>query len=134
VYKIRWQIELVFKIWKSQMNIHYLKGTKPERIWCLLYSRMIAATLIFTMYSGIASLCPIGCELSLSKFVNWLKRNGRFTNIIIKGFALDLWNQLIDGFELLCKDWQRKKKTTRKMIEEAIPFMETFKKSAGANA
>jgi len=135
VYKIRWQIELIFKIWKSQISIHYLRGTKSERIWCLLYSRMIAAALIFTMYSGVASLIsPIECELSLVKFVNWLKRNGRFAIIIIKGFALGLWDQLIDVLELLCKDWQRKKKTTLKLIENSIPFLETFKKAEGGNA
>lgn len=135
VYKIRWQIELIFKTWKSQMDIHYLKGTKPERIWCLLYSRMIAAALIFTMYNGIANLiCSIGCELSLTKFVNWLKRNGRFVNIVLKGFVSDLWSQLINGLDLLCKDWQRKKKTTRQMIEESIPFVETFKKTVEVNA
>lgn len=135
IYKIRWQIELIFKTWKSQLSIHYLKGTKPERIWCLLYSRMIAVALIFTMYNGIINiLCPIGCELSLPKFVNWLKRNGHFVNIILKGFASGLWNQLINGLDLLCKDWQGKRKTTQKMIEEGIPFIETFKKTAKINA
>jgi hypothetical protein len=128
IYKIRWQIELIFKTWKSQMSIHYLKGTKPERIWCLLYSRMIAAALIFTIYSGVKRLiCPIGCELSLPKFVNWLKRSGRFVKIILRGFDSSLWNQLMNGLDLLCKDWQRKRKTTRNMIEEEIPFLETFK-------
>lgn len=36
VYRIRWQIELVFKQWQSLLHLHVLKGTCPERIQCLL--------------------------------------------------------------------------------------------------
>ena len=112
------------------MSVHYLKGTKPELIWCLLYSRMLTTTLIFTMYSGVANLLSsIGCELSMTKFVNWLKRNGRFSIIILKGFSSDLWNQLIDGLELLCKDWQKTEKTSRQVLEDEIPFLESCQKN-----
>lgn len=135
VYKIRWQIELIFKVWKSQINIHYLKGTKPERIWCLLYSRMLIATLIFTVFNGISYLVnSVGCELSLHKFVDWLKRTGRFAKIVSKGFTTELWKELVEGVDLICKDWQRIRKTTRQMIEDGISFIETFKKPQVDNA
>lgn len=135
VYKIRWQIELIFKVWKSQLNFDYLQGTKKERIYCLLYAKMIAITIIFTIYNVLVSLSNcLKIELSLPKFVNWLKRNGRFSLIIIKGIANDLWEQLIKGIELLCKDFQRARKPTLKMLEEEVPFLETFKKSRLNNA
>ena len=117
------------------MSIQYLKGTKPERIWCLLYSRMIAATLIFTVHSIIARfVSSVKCELSLPKFVNWLKRNGRFATLLLKGFTSDLWCHLIEGLELLVKDWQRRRKTTQQMLEERIPFLDIVKKTVGDNA
>jgi hypothetical protein len=131
VYKIRWQIELIFKVWKSQLSVHYLKGTKPERIRCLIYARMLAVSLIFVMHCAAASLLwSFGLEVSLPKFVNWLKRNGRFASIVIKGFTSDLWDLLITGLDLLCKDWQRKKKTAQQQIQEEVAFLETFKKCA----
>lgn len=127
VYKIRWQIELIFKSWKSQLSIHYLKGINPERIRCLIYSRLIATTVIFAIYHAISNkLCPVGYELSLFKFVNWLKRNGHFVNIILRGFNSSLWKSLTDRVDLLCKDTKRKRKTTRQHIDNEIPFLNTF--------
>lgn len=41
LYKIRWQIELLFKIWKSILKIHAVKKMKPERLKCYLYSKFI---------------------------------------------------------------------------------------------
>jgi len=41
LYKIRWQIELMFKIWKSILKIHLLRKMKPQRVKCYLYSKFI---------------------------------------------------------------------------------------------
>lgn len=40
-YKIRWQIELMFKHWKSTCKIHNLQPMKYERFICLLYAKLI---------------------------------------------------------------------------------------------
>jgi len=132
VYKIRWQIELLFKVWKSQLDFDYLEGTKPERIYCLIYARLLAIVLILAVYSVIEKLIiSFGLELSLTKLVNWLKRQARFTTIILKGITSELWDLLFDGIDLLCKDnWQRNRKTTQQCIEEEILFLESFKKVA----
>lgn len=41
IYKIRWQIELVFKIWKSLFGIHNITSMKYERLMCLLNARLL---------------------------------------------------------------------------------------------
>lgn len=127
VYKIRWQIELIFKVWKSQLSVNYLKGTNPERIRCLIYARMLAVSLVYAMHNAIENLiCSFGLEISCPKFTNWLKRHGRFSTLVIKGFASDLWDLLISELDLLCKDWQRRKKTTQQLIQEDVSFLAIY--------
>jgi hypothetical protein len=40
VYTIRWQIELIFKIWKSIGDIHQVKKMKVARFECCLYAKL----------------------------------------------------------------------------------------------
>jgi hypothetical protein len=40
-YAVRWQVELLFKLWKSHMNIHRISGYRKERILVELYAKLI---------------------------------------------------------------------------------------------
>ena len=41
LYKTRWQIELIFKTWKSVCGIHKIHPMKYHRLMCLLYAKFI---------------------------------------------------------------------------------------------
>ena len=41
LYRIRWQIELIFKTWKSLLGIHKVKAVKRERLECQLIAKFI---------------------------------------------------------------------------------------------
>ena len=41
LYQLRWQIEIVFKIWKSILNIQKIRRMKTERFECYIYSKLI---------------------------------------------------------------------------------------------
>lgn len=41
--RYRWQIELLFKLWKSDLQIDKWRTTNPDRIMCELYAKLIGA-------------------------------------------------------------------------------------------
>jgi hypothetical protein len=45
LYKIRWQVELAFKVWKSILAIHRIRSAKPERVFCEVYGKLTVAVL-----------------------------------------------------------------------------------------
>ncbi len=45
LYSLRWQIEIVFKTWKSLFDIDHCRTVKQERIECHLYGKLIAIFL-----------------------------------------------------------------------------------------
>jgi hypothetical protein len=126
VYRLRWQVELTFKNWKSLLNIHVLKGTRPERIKCIIYGRLITIVML-AMISSYASWYAedyLQRELSLPKLINWLKRKCRFVNAMHFGTLETLLRNLRRAIpKLLCKQ-KRKRRTTRQLIEEYGHYME----------
>jgi hypothetical protein len=44
-YSLRWQIEIIFKTWKSIFHIHGVKQVKIERFQCQLYGKLILLLL-----------------------------------------------------------------------------------------
>jgi hypothetical protein len=45
LYRLRWQIELIFKAWKSQLALPHLGHWRPERVFCQLYARFLGIVL-----------------------------------------------------------------------------------------
>ena len=133
VYRLRWQIELTFKHWKSLLHLHVLKGTRPERIKCLLYSRLITI-VILSMISAYAVWYAANClqrEMSIHKLINWLKRKSRLSMAIYQGNVDTLFSNLrSDMSTRLCKQ-KRKRKTSRQLLDDEVHYLDYFLEDEG---
>lgn len=45
IYRLRWQIELLFKLWKSECQIDRIAGHLRARVLCEIYAKLIAAVI-----------------------------------------------------------------------------------------
>ena len=53
LYKIRWQVEIVFKSWKSYHGLEHLEGKRKSRIECFMYGRLIMIVIMCFLFNTI---------------------------------------------------------------------------------
>ncbi|NKX15285.1 IS4 family transposase [Bacillus cereus] len=67
-YSLRWQIEILFKTWKSFFQIHNCKKIKPERLECHLYGQLIAILLCSSIMFQMRQLLLMKKKRELSEY------------------------------------------------------------------
>ncbi|SDZ04417.1 IS4 family transposase [Bacillus sp. 166amftsu] len=67
-YSLRWQIEILFKTWKSFFHIHHCKKIKRERLECHLYGQLIAILLCSSTMFQMRQLLLIKKKRELSEY------------------------------------------------------------------
>lgn len=68
VYKLRWQIEMMFKSWKSVFKIDQLQPMKYERFTCLLYAKLILIALNLQVLWNLQRHCYAQVKKILSTY------------------------------------------------------------------
>lgn len=63
LYRLRWQIELIFKVWKSQANINKIKSVKIQRFQCELIARLLWLLLHWQALRLTQRLVSIRCSV-----------------------------------------------------------------------
>ncbi len=128
IYRIRWQIELIFKQWKQLFQIDVMQGTRSERIRCILYGRLIMIHIVTQIYALSTWYCSgaLGREVSEVKLIQWLQRKGRICQIIVKNKVSTLMEELINSLPKGLLKQKRRRKTTFGLIDEQIGFLESF--------
>lgn len=121
LYKIRWQIELMFKTWKSVMGINQIHPMKYHRLLCLLYAKL-TLFLINNQITGLFARKFYNRKekkiLSINKCMNTLSLYFSKTRKLITEKPLHLNGYIHDINNLLAKNhWLEKRKNKVSFLE-----------------
>jgi IS4 transposase len=124
LYKIRWQIELVFKCWKSHMGIDKLQKMKYERFTTILYAKLLLIIINNEIINNIR--CKFYREknklLSMMKCIKSMREHSCLTREMISNpkSATNVLHWIEKKFKT--NHWQDKRKKRVGLIE----IMELF--------
>jgi IS4 transposase len=122
VYRLRWQIELIFRSWKSQLKIHVILGTDENRIRLLLYAKWFAIILCATVHELVIWYAEniLKREASFHKTINYFLLQKRFEDLLKNPEKIikQLLKELRNGW---LKDKKGKKISTKEMIKNRMP-------------
>lgn len=83
LYRVRWQIELVFKLWKSYCGLNRIAGVRKERVLTELYAKMIGIVLTHFLIAPLRmpgeaptnrEISPVQVRQIFSRFARELNR------------------------------------------------------------
>jgi len=129
VYRLRWTIELIFKNWKSEMNIHYLAGINPNRIRCLIFSKLLAVFIVNQIYQLAVLYAEkfLAKELSMNKTFKWLRNNSHIVSLLKNGLNSASGAFFLREISRTMVRAKRKRKSVLQMVQSGISFNESFK-------
>ena len=126
LYSLRWQIELVFKQFKSILRVHHSTTGNEQRVRCELYGKLIAAVVVHRIHAWAtrAWWLAAGQEISFEKLYKRLQERAfQFAQWLIASFSqgmAHLARELEPLLKHCTKQSQRSRMTTLEMLEDRV--------------
>jgi len=98
-YRLRWQIELLFRLWKSEGELDRVAGRLRERVLCEIYAKLIGMVVFHYLTAPVRWAER---ELSPVKALQTLQRH-----IMEVAVALDSLPDLQSALAKLLRRWKR---------------------------
>jgi len=122
IYRLRWQVELMFKNWKSICKLDKIQPMKFARFTCLLYAKLILIVLDLQIiwnlkryyYAGTGKL------LSMVKCFITLQKNFETVHRILKGKSKESEKCLLKISKILSKNHWKEKRKNRLNYEDIL--------------
>ncbi|EAL11033.1 transposase (IS4 family) domain protein, partial [Bacillus cereus G9241] len=117
-YSLRWQIEIIFKTWKSLFQIHNWHNIKRERLECHIYGKLIAIFLCSSTMFKMRQLIlkKKKRELSEYKAIGMIQDHLYILYQAIQQNTRRITKILIRLFHLLQKNGQKSHRYEKKTI------------------
>jgi len=129
IYTMRWQVEIMFKIWKSLFKIHEVKKSGLERLQCFIYGRLIMILLTSSIVSTARKInySEKGKELSEIKSFGVVKQyfNELYMCIFKGKFVLyEIFRRMLFSIQRYGIKSKKKGKQTPFLILQSIKIHE----------
>ena len=78
LYRVRWQIELIFRQAKSVLRLDKTESENPARIQCEIWARLLCAVLLFLWHAHASAQCWLqhASEISFEKLIRVMQQWG----------------------------------------------------------
>lgn len=126
LYRLRWQIELIFKQLKSVLRIHSSNTKNEYRLRCELYGKLIMAVLIHYLHSSLnfEMWSTKNTEVSFDKLYKRIQeRMFYFFHDLLTSAAAAAITKFVNELNSLVsaciKTRQRSRKTTLELLEDS---------------
>ncbi|MEW4154607.1 transposase, partial [Bacillus thuringiensis] len=121
-YSLRWQIEIIFKTWKSIFHIHSNTNVKKERLECHIYGKLIALLLSSTVMFQMRQILLVKKQKELSEWKAMYMIHDYFRVLYrqIQDQSKQLMASFLRLFHLLDKNGQKSHRYRKKTVFDIL--------------
>ena len=118
LYSLRWQVELVFKTWKSVIKLHKIHPMNATRLECVIIVKLIWVMLNWFILKHLKDVT--GQDLSYHKLAHTLQSRAKALTLPILQSSNQLMVWLTDLFWISKHHLEKEYKNGRKMVPDIL--------------